>query len=106
MAINGLSVARRRVATIGLIVGTILLVASLILRGVDIYQTHHSISAAAAALLCGVEQEVTEFGNQFWIQRPRNCFQRVLAGGTRLVAQNGISYPASSNLIASSRANR
>lgn len=51
MAINGLSVARRRVATIGLIVGTILLVASLILRGVDIYQTHHSISAAAAAYL-------------------------------------------------------
>lgn len=51
MAINGLAVARRRVATIGLIVGTILLVASLILRGVDIYQTHHSISAAAAAYL-------------------------------------------------------
>ncbi|MGB6174010.1 MAG: hypothetical protein WBG12_18790 [Xanthobacteraceae bacterium] len=51
MAINGLSVARRRVATIGLIVGTILLVASFILRGVDIYQTHHSISAAAAAYL-------------------------------------------------------
>ena len=51
MAINGLSVARRRGATIGLIVGTILLVASLILRGVDIYQTHHSISAAAAAYL-------------------------------------------------------
>jgi hypothetical protein len=39
------------VATIGLIVGTILLVASFILRGVDIYQTHHSISAAAAAYL-------------------------------------------------------
>ena len=51
MAIKGLSVARRRVATIGLIVGTILLVASFILRGVDIYQTHHSISAAAAAYL-------------------------------------------------------
>jgi hypothetical protein len=51
VAINGLSVARRRVATIGLIVGTILLVASFILRGVDIYQTHHSISAAAAAYL-------------------------------------------------------
>ncbi|MGA8356747.1 MAG: hypothetical protein WB772_05270, partial [Xanthobacteraceae bacterium] len=49
--INGLSVARRRVATIGLIVGTILLVASFILRGVDIYQTHHSISAAGAAYL-------------------------------------------------------
>jgi uncharacterized protein YqgC (DUF456 family) len=51
VAINGLSVARRRVATIGLVVGAILMVVSFILRGVDIYQTHHSISAAAAAYL-------------------------------------------------------
>jgi len=49
MPINGPSVARRRVATIGLIVATILLVASFILRGIDIYQTHPSISLAAAA---------------------------------------------------------
>jgi hypothetical protein len=39
------------VATIGLIVATILLVASFILRGIDIYQTHPSISLAAAASL-------------------------------------------------------
>jgi hypothetical protein len=39
------------VATIGLIVATILLVASFILRGIDIYQTHPSISPAAAASL-------------------------------------------------------
>ena len=51
MPINGPSVARRRVATIGLIVATILLVASFILRGFDIYQTHPSISPAAAASL-------------------------------------------------------
>ena len=51
MPINGPSVARRRVATIGLIVATILLVASFILRGIDIYQTHPSISPAAAASL-------------------------------------------------------
>jgi preprotein translocase subunit Sec61beta len=51
MAINGLSVARRRVATIGLIVGTMLLVATFILRGIDLYQTQHSISPAAAASL-------------------------------------------------------
>jgi hypothetical protein len=51
MPINGPSVARRGVATIGLIVATILLVASFILRGIDIYQTHPSISPAAAASL-------------------------------------------------------
>ena len=51
MAVNDISVARRRVATIGLIVGTILLVASFILRGIDIYQTQHSIPAAVAAYL-------------------------------------------------------
>jgi hypothetical protein len=51
MPINGSSVARRRVVTIGLIVATILLVASFILRGIDIYHTHHSISPAAAASL-------------------------------------------------------
>jgi hypothetical protein len=51
MPINGPSVARRKVATIGLIVATILLVASFILRGIDIYQTHPSISPAAAASL-------------------------------------------------------
>lgn len=51
MPINGPSVARRGVATIGLIVATILLVASFILRGIDIYQTHPSISLAAAASL-------------------------------------------------------
>jgi hypothetical protein len=51
MPINGPSVVRRRVATIGLIVATILLVASFILRGIDIYQTHPSISPAAAASL-------------------------------------------------------
>jgi hypothetical protein len=39
------------VATIGLIVATILLVASFILRGMDIYQTHPSISPAAATSL-------------------------------------------------------
>jgi hypothetical protein len=51
VAVNDISVARRRVATIGLIVGTILLVASFILRGIDIYQTQHSIPAAVAAYL-------------------------------------------------------
>ena len=51
MAINELSVARRRVATVGLIAGTILLVAMFILRGIDIYQTHHFIPPAAAASL-------------------------------------------------------
>ena len=51
MAINGLSVARRRAVKRGLIVAIILFVASLIARAIDIYQTHQSISPAAIASL-------------------------------------------------------
>ncbi len=48
MPMNGSSVARRRVVKIGLIVATILFVAS---RSIDIYQTHQSMSPAAIASL-------------------------------------------------------
>jgi len=51
MAINGLSVARRRVVKRGLIVAIILFVASVIARAIDIYQTHQSISPVAIASL-------------------------------------------------------
>ncbi len=51
MPINGSSIARRRAVKIGLIVATILFVASLVMRAMDIYQTHQSMSPAAIASL-------------------------------------------------------
>lgn len=51
MPINGSSVARRRVVKIGLIVATILFIASLVMRSIDIYQSQQSISPAAIASL-------------------------------------------------------
>jgi uncharacterized membrane protein YqhA len=51
MPINGSSIARRRAVKIGLIVATILFVASLVMRAIDIYQTHQSISPAAIVSL-------------------------------------------------------
>ena len=50
MPVNGSSVARRRAVKIGLIVATIF-VASLVMRSIDIYQSHQSISPAAIASL-------------------------------------------------------
>jgi uncharacterized membrane protein YqhA len=51
MPINGSSIARRRAVKIGLIVATILFVASLVMRAIDIYQTQQSISPAAIVSL-------------------------------------------------------
>jgi len=51
MPMNASSVARRRAVRIGLIVATILFVASLVMRSIDIYQTHQSMSPATIASL-------------------------------------------------------
>jgi hypothetical protein len=51
MPMNELSVAPRRAVKIGLIIAMILFVASLVMRTIDIYQTHQSISPTAIASL-------------------------------------------------------
>ena len=51
MPISELADARRRAIKIGLIVGMLLLVASFVMRAIDIYQTQQSISSAAIASL-------------------------------------------------------
>jgi hypothetical protein len=51
MPTNGPSVARRRMAKIGLIVALILFAASLIMQAIDIYQTHRAISPTHFASL-------------------------------------------------------
>ena len=51
MPTNGPSVARRRMAKIGLIVALILFAASLIMQAIDIYQTHRTISPTHFASL-------------------------------------------------------
>jgi preprotein translocase subunit Sec61beta len=51
MPINEISVAPRRAVKIGLIIAMILFVASLVMRTIDIYETHQSISPTAIASL-------------------------------------------------------
>jgi hypothetical protein len=51
MPTNGPSVARRRLAKIGVIVALILLAASLIMQAIDIYQAHRAISPVHIAAL-------------------------------------------------------
>jgi len=63
---NGSSVARRTAVKIGLIVATILFVASLVMRSIDIYQTHQSMSPAAiASLALGALGVVMAAGGSF-----------------------------------------
>jgi hypothetical protein len=51
MPTNGPSVARRRLAKIGVIVALVLLAASLIMQAIDIYQAHRAISPVHIAAL-------------------------------------------------------
>jgi hypothetical protein len=51
MPTNGPSVARRRLAKIGVIVALMLLAASLIMQAIDIYQAHRAISPVHIAAL-------------------------------------------------------
>jgi uncharacterized membrane protein YcjF (UPF0283 family) len=51
MPTNGPSVARRRLARIGMIVALILFATSLIMQAIDIYQAHRAISPVHFAAL-------------------------------------------------------